>query len=426
MNKDIKWGCIQPLTGGFYLGAEQAIGKSAEWILTYEGLDTIKKNKNGNITSVGNEAYLLKYLDKCGKKIPYYKIKRDMFDCNVDDLNIDIYLDDNISIPDYKDIDIVVSVPVCSGLSMVTSAKEDTKNSRNCNMLFLANYTLNIIKPKVYIFENAPTLMGSRGDDLRIQFEELANNTGYVVLYYKTDSLKHCNCQKRPRTFVFFVKEIDNLKKVPKIEFTNNQMSIQEFFNSIPNGLLNQEECIALPHNYLVMDFFKFKYGKDWLDNVDGCLMKNIVQRNLFDELLTFMSSYDKMDDNTKEKTKKYISHIKYKTSLGLSWYGSDVVYYKDHFPSIQFRSITTTIHPNGERICNIREYLELMGMPHDFEWFGDKGNLPKIGQNVPVKTAKFIVQQAVNMINNWNNDSRDDGSVFFYNNINNQISKIK
>ena len=422
--KNIKWAAIQPLTGGMYLGAEEAFGYPAEWILTYKGLDEIKRNKEGNITAVSNEAYLLNYLKKVNREVPYYKMNREMFDCNVDDMNPEITLDGEPAKPDY-DVDVVVAVPVCSGLSMVTSAKDNTRNERNCNMLYLAKLALTTIRPKVYIFENAPTLMGFRGDELRSQFEQIANENDYVVVYYKTDTWKHYNCQKRPRTFVMFVKKIDDESKVPTLDFTDHKMTIKEFFANIPEGLSNQEECEASPHNYMVIDFFKYKYGKDWIDNVNGCLMKNIVQRGLIDELLNFMDSYDKMPIETKEKVRHYIEHIRKKTSMGLNWYGSDCCYYKEHFPAIQFRSITTTIHPSGERMCNVREYLELMGMPHDFDWFGDKGNLPKIGQNVPVKTAKFITEQAIKIVNNWNNESRQDGSAIFFDNTNNTIKKI-
>lgn len=422
--KKIKWAAIQPLTGGMFLGAEEAFGYPAEWILTYKGLDEIKRNKEGNITTVSNEAYLLNYLKKVNREVPYYKMNREMFDCNVDDMNPEITLDGEPAKPDY-DVDVVVAVPVCSGLSMVTSAKDNTRNERNCNMLYLAKLALTTIRPKVYIFENAPTLMGFRGDELRSQFEQIANENDYVVVYYKTDTWKHYNCQKRPRTFVMFVKKIDGESKVPTLDFTDHKMTIEEFFANIPEGLSNQEECEASPHNYMVIDFFKYKYGKDWIDNVNGCLMKNIVQRGLIDELLNFMDSYDKMPIETKEKVRHYIEHIRKKTSMGLNWYGSDCCYYKEHFPAIQFRSITTTIHPSGERMCNVREYLELMGMPHDFDWFGDKGNLPKIGQNVPVKTAKFVTEQAIKIVNNWNNESRQDGSAIFFDNTNNTIKKI-
>ena len=99
------------------------------------------------------------------------------------------------------------------------------------------------------------------------------------------------------------------------------------------------------------------------------------------------------MTPEVKEKTRNYLEHIRKKTSMGLSWYGSDCCYYKEHFPAIQFRSITTTIHPSGERMCNVREYLELMGMPHDFEWFGDKGNW---------EAEKWRLSERPDFISNW------------------------
>ena len=44
---------------------------------------------------------------------------------------------------------------------MSTTAKDDVKQARNCNMEWLAYYTLKVIKTKVYCFENAPTLVGA-------------------------------------------------------------------------------------------------------------------------------------------------------------------------------------------------------------------------------------------------------------------------
>ena len=60
LNKEkIKWAAIQPLTGGMYLGAEEAIGHPAEFILSFKGLTDVKYNKEGEMTSVANEYNLL-------------------------------------------------------------------------------------------------------------------------------------------------------------------------------------------------------------------------------------------------------------------------------------------------------------------------------------------------------------------------------
>lgn len=426
MNNKIKWIALQPLTGGMYLGAEEAIGHPAEFILSYPGLDEIKYKKDGTIGGVANEAYLLKYLDKVNRKVPYYVFNRSTFDSNINDMDPEITLEGKPAKPDYSDIDIAVAVPVCSGLSVVTSAKDDTKAERNNNMIYLAKYTLNVIKPKIYIFENAPTLMGARGDSLRKYFENLAEETGYTIAYYKTDTCKHFNCQKRPRTFVMFVQKIDGENKVPVLEFVDNSIKTKDFFAQIPKGLENEDECKTQPYNYMILDFYKQKYGDSWMEKESGSLLRSLIDKGLMPELIEFMKTYPGMDEECKAKAKKYFDHVLHKISLGLNWYGLDIVYHnKDYYPSVQFRSISCTLHPSGKRLCTVREYLELMGMPHDFEWFGDPANLSKIGQNVPLKTAKFITEQAVKIINDWSNENRMDGSAVFFNNTNEQIKLI-
>ena len=43
----INWIAFQPLTGGMYIGAENAIGHPAKFILTYKGLNDIVTKKDG-------------------------------------------------------------------------------------------------------------------------------------------------------------------------------------------------------------------------------------------------------------------------------------------------------------------------------------------------------------------------------------------
>ena len=74
MERKLKWGCIQPLTGGMYLGAERAIGHPAEWIISYPGLtDLIVDKKTGEIIDAGHERNLVDYLKKQNKKL--YKVR---------------------------------------------------------------------------------------------------------------------------------------------------------------------------------------------------------------------------------------------------------------------------------------------------------------------------------------------------------------
>ena len=59
------------------------------------------------------------------------------------------------------------------------------------------------------------------------------------------------------------------------------------------------------------------------------------------------------------------------------------------------------------------------MGMPHDFELQGDiNKEYPKIGQNVPVKTAKFIVEE---MLKHMNDNETETPRIRYFSNIKQQ-----
>lgn len=424
--KEIKWAAIQPLTGGMYFGAEAAIGHPAKWILSFKGLTDVKYSKNGDMTSVANEYNLLRYLDEHNRSVSYYVIQSNMFSVEVGNTPT-IMRDGNVETPDYEGIDLVVAVPVCSGLSMATIAGKETKDIRNSNMQWITNFVLTTIKPKVYVFENAPTLMSKRGDDLRIWFNELALKHGYSVLYYKTDTYYHDNCQKRPRTFIFFIKHNKEceIQNPPTMEFQKNTVALKDFLDRIPDGCTQQDEVKTGVQNEYVLQFVKEKLGDNWTNTISGVIMEWIEKNNELDNLIEFSKGRVIESEVAQKKTVDYFEHIKYKRSQGLNYYGDDIQYVTTHVPAVQFRSMPNMINPFAGRVYTVREYLSFMGMPYDFNLYGDASNLPKIGQNVPAGTAKFIVGQAVNIINNWNAPRATDHNVKYQNNIYQRIEKL-
>lgn len=57
--------------------------------------------------------------------------------------------------------------------------------------------------------------------------------------------------------------------------------------------------------------------------------------------------------------------------------------------------------------------------MPHDYELAGDiNKNYAKIGQNVPARTAQWIISEAVRIINNWDSIDRKNPDILFVDNI--------
>jgi site-specific DNA-cytosine methylase len=419
----IKYGVIQPLSGGMVFGAINSLGYNPSWIISYPGLSDIKTDKSGNATSVGNEYNLLKWFKDHNCIPPYQLFNKAPFQQT--DLNVELIdsYEWTIEKVDYSNTDLVLSVPVCSGLSQATIASEDTKNERNCNMLWNAEFTLNKINPKIYIFENAPLLFSNAGKSVRESLNDLAKKYDYSIVYYKTDTLLHDNCQRRPRTFVLFIKHRDGKEGTPDFNFENKSADIDEFFSRIPENSTQQFPITQSETSRLFMDYIHHKFGSDYRLSHNGWLIRKIIADNLYDDLCSFAknSSYS---DKAKDSLIHLITHIKDKVSADKNFYCVLPGYPKDGVvPAITFKTMQALLHHKEDRQYTVREFLHLMGMPYDYELHGDINlNYPKIGQNVPARTAQWIVSEAARIINNWDTIPRNNSDILFVDNIKQKI----
>lgn len=428
---NIKWGCIQPLTGGMYIGAQNAIGHKAEWIISYPTLNSPVYSASGDdasgekIIDAGNEYHLTQWLKKYDEMPNYYVFHdRKMFQAD-DDMCPTITTEGGETVTmDYagKDaVDIVVAVPVCSGLSSATICDAKTKSVRNSNMIWIAKYALNTIRPKVYIFENAPRLMGNVGASVREELEQIAKDAGYSIAYYRTDTNLHDNCQKRPRTFVYFFRwRNEDGECAPQLGYENKKVAVSEFLNRIPKDASQHFPVPMWPGNKFMWDFIVSKYGDGWRNAMFNRLVDIIVKNDLYDEALAYMK--DNIDADWYERMVKVFDHIRYKLSIGKGFYADcPMICPADHTPAIQFKTIPNIIHPTEDRVLDMRECLSLMGMPYDFEMYGEPLRVyGKIGQNVPARTAQFIVSEAVRIVDGWDTVDRsyDDSNALVFDNI--------
>lgn len=421
---DIRYAVLQPLTGGFYLGAEEAVGHPAEFIISYPGFDVPKFDKSGNIVDAGNEYNLIKYLEKHNRMVPYYQFDRAPFQ---DDVDAEVQLlKDGVKSPhpDYSNMDLVVAVPVCSGLSAATRANEETLDSRNCNMIFLTKYTLGTIKPKIYIFENAPRLtnMSKLSKSVRARLESLAREFEYRVAYYRTDTQLHDNCQRRPRTFVvFFNKEVAS-NGIPQFGFEHKHISVEELLSRIPK-IDNDPMGVELEQsftNVTIMKYIKSLYGDNWRSKISSpTLLCDMINNDKLDDFIKFTENDEDLNEDQKKRLIHSINHIKGKLADGKSFYTMSPLYMKnDTMPACIFKTIPACIHYKEDRLYTLREWLTSMGMPYDFEMYGDlKRVFPKIGQNVPVRTAKFIVSEAIKALTDKDVQRvHEDGAILFDN----------
>ena len=424
--QNLKWCAIQPLTGGMYLGAENAIGHPAEFILSYPGFgDPIIDKKSGEIVSGKNEYHLMKYLDKVGRRPEYKVLNRapfqNDFDMNPEIIDSELWSINKGASLNYDNIDLVVAVPVCSGLSTATIGTDDAKRARNCNMLYISNYALRAIKPKIYIFENAPTFMGERADYIREELEQLAEETGYSIVYYKTDTKLHDNCQTRKRTFITFLKK----DYTPKFDFEKLEVSTREYLSRIPEQYRTQGSELDIEFvncvNYFIIDYLRYKFGNNWRSQVNNNIFKYVIDNNLWDEILDYtnnvaISKYP----NRKNYMNHFVQHFLYKTSMGKGVYHSlpHILTDDGKCPAVMFKMVQSCLALDEDRLLNMRELLHLMGMPHDFEIYGDANRgYCLIGQNVPVRTAQWIVSEAIRAYDR-DNDLDDPKKVRYFDNM--------
>ena len=415
MSKKIKWGCVEPLTGGMYLGAEEAIGHKAEWVVSFKDFAGFTKDKNGNIVGAANEQDLIEYLKQKDRMPDWFLVDHDPF-VDDDNFNPPFIKPEGYDVcdkdaPDYSDMDLVVAVPFCSGLSMSSTADDEHKAMRNCNMIWVANYIIKTIRPKIYLFENAPTLMSTRGDEMRNAFEDLAINEGYSVIYYKTDTKFHHNCQKRPRTFIMFVKDKNNMPYIPELKYEHDTVSVEQFFNEMKAALTQENDPMDVtlttsPVNVQYpIEYARYVYGPDWRSHIKGDILGFVCfDKDKREKFLEWAK--DNVDEKSYKWYERYMSHISEKLNDNKGWWSVIAKYFGDCLPACMYKNVPVTVHHTEDRLYTMREWFWAMGHPTDYNMIGTPVNyFRQMGQNVPVHTAKWMVSECVRILENWDNE---------------------
>ena len=437
MQKKIKWGFIEPLTGGMALGAEKAIGSAPDWVLSFPGFCSHTENEDGTVKSAMNEYHYLTYMKNHNKLPPYLTINRQPFaDFTKEEdpwhpelIKNEFSTTDTI---DLSNTDLVCALPVCSGLSNATTTKNDeTRELRNCNMQWITKFVLEHIKPKVYIFENAPALFaGDKGKPIREFIDKTAEAAGYSVTYFKTDTCLHHNAQRRPRTFVICWKWTGTEKEMPPIiNFERDEISVKDFLDEMPVYEQNDEMPLSWP-NQNILDYFKQAHPDDYRELLkERSGFAHIIECGEKDQYIEFCKTYQWKNDDpaTQEKHRacllRSINHTAEKYAAG-SWIfdtTTSVIDDKKKLPSIMHKVTTSKLHPYKDRLLTVGEILYCMGMPTDYHIYGETYEKShQTGQNVPVNTARYIVSEIVRVLNDWEVERRNtNGNPFFGDNDN-------
>lgn len=368
----IRWVSIQSLIGGQMLGAEQAFGCPPIFTIDYKDV------------APGNSSAYIYYQNNIKgnniRQLVLDDVKTSMT------MNFESSEDEDFFIKNCYDIDVVSAVPICSGLSQANSVHDEHETSRganaiqNANMLGIAKFALERIKPKAYIFENAPGLYTKLGEPLRKKFSEMAEQYGYSLTFVKTNTYLHGIPQSRQRTFGIFWKS-EFAPKLNKIK--RDCPTVSKYLSTISkDASFNTDSLVSDFTNSCWYKFLYEKYGSEW--------RARFTNKAIF-ELCETEDDWNNLLKYADEKQAKFINHVKYKLSLGKNYMDGMSVFLKDDskITTVFHRAMKTLIHPVEDRGFTIREYMKFMGMPDDFEWPSMKENYIWLSQNVPVTTAR-------------------------------------
>lgn len=351
----MNYASIVPLIGGETFGMEQVFKKRPDYILSYSPFRQ-------------NDEHLLNYYDY---DVPYHVLDS----------------------PDYKTphkVDVVNAVCPCAGLSSL-SISSSADSEINDWLYKSSEYVLENIQPKVFWGENAPALATKKGEAVRNSLRAIGKKFGYTFTVYKTKSLLHGLPQTRNRSFYFFWK--DNV--VPKMSYFNRKhIPIQEFIlqsarnepDEMSNILINDKKPSDDPwYAYILDQLYPDKTHAQFIASLDRSKnVNNVIEENN----VSYLDVGKWMTEHGYEKQAKKCEYIHDKHSRGLNTMQRDTNFPADYIGAFVGAYPFNLAHPTADRYLNLREALDIMKMPRDFQLLGGRKNVNHICQNVPVTTA--------------------------------------
>ena len=364
-NGDLKWASIVPLIGGFSIGNSMATGNKPQALFTYDGFQS-------------NESHLRAYWPE----VPYL---------NLDHEN-----------PTMDRLDFVSTTCPCAGLSMLNYSKNGGGKSRGSDaaqnewMYRSAKYVLGELKPRVFFGENAPGLFGEIGKGVVEKLFEIAQDYGYSMSLMKTSTVKHGIPQERARTFYFFWDS----EYAPVLNYYDRERKdLVDYLAEVPaDSTLNETFNTWNLEDLPTIRFLEEKKGLKWpeimADEEKGTLNWYIVKNGWLDECITFT---DEVMPNSVDS--RVLHHIKAKLADGKGFWDGSPRLGRDHFNAVISKNMICGAHPEEKRFITLREYMHLMGLPHDYELL-EKGQWNHIAQNVPTVTARDWTLEVIKYIN--------------------------
>lgn len=372
----MKHAAIIPLAGGAAIGVSQALGKPPEYMASWPAFEK-------------NDQYIKNYYSA----VPFF------------DLSIDM--------PRMPKVDIMTCVPPCSGLSTATSSSaRGCKAPQNKHMLKVAEFGM-INKTEVILIENAPTLYSKGGEPFAKRFLPLCKKYGYSMVLYLTSTILHGLPQNRKRSFAILYKG----NRIPgweqftvKIDYPSlHQMKVE---NSPVSKRWNPNEDELI---YVLQEKLKCKNNRDLLYKVAQLYHEKPV---------TAWKVFTDSGFKHRFRTEPY-RYMQRTMEAGNGIMDRSPYLVWDHCNALMWKSAHKMINPAAPtRQLNIRELMNLMGLPKDYKEIPAK-DINVLFQNVPVSTVKTLVQAIARQLKYKKSWVKPTESITRFNNIKQQLEVL-
>ena len=282
-----------------------------------------------------------------------------------------------------EDIDLMCCNCPCSSLSKINrNASVDGKNNVHFYRLF---NVFNHMQPKVFIVENAPTLIKLGYPILKDMANQLSHLYNFTVV--RDYAGNHEVAMLRQRTLVFGWRK-DVFKKIPIVkQDCHPKITVEDTFAGLLDDTTDDFKSVTSDN---IKDLFK--YAVPGYSLMTGLAMKWLKNEDGFCDMLS--------------KRLEGTSHIKEVKRIAAKlvdekscWDKSPVKLKLDgRFPSLT--SVNEYIHPTQDRMISLKELARIMNYPDWYDFTDEKHEckIPvtqAIAQGVPANFGKYAAMQA-------------------------------
>lgn len=319
-----------------------------------------------------SKAYMLNYPDVT------------MINCDINNLTdeqIKTIIKDN-------SIDIIIGGPPCQSYSTLGKRKLDSR----ANLFMQYKRILNMIKPKIFVFENVTGLLSMDKGRLFQQIQKEFSELGYQLKYKVLNAVDFGVPQYRERVFLVGCLGENNYQyPIPLYgKGLKNYITMKDALGDLPvlkSGEAN-EKYIKKPDN----EFLKWVRNNENQFLTEHKAPKNNPQLLKIMELLKDGQGKNDLPEGIRPKSG-------YGNTYAKLWWEKPTTTITRNFAC---PSSSRCIHPRDSRAMSIREGARLQSFPDDYKFYGSDGKKRlQIGNAVPPLLSLAIANEVLRFLEN-------------------------